>query len=175
MSSGQAFAIWITGLPASGKSSITKELVRSLEARGISVVALESDAMREILTPEPTYSRDEREHFYRSLVLIGEHLTRSNVPVIFDATANRAAYRQRARSLIPRFVEVYVDCPLEVCRTRDPKGIYKRAASGTAATVPGVQDIYEPPEAPEVTLNCQDQPAASAAIVLRYLSGQGYL
>ena len=170
MSPTQGFAVWITGLPASGKSSITRELVKKLDARGVRVVVLESDEMRKILTPEPTYSEKEREYFYRALVLIGEMITRNGMNVIFDATANQRAYRDRARSLIQKFVEVYVDCPLEVCMKRDPKGIYRSAASGKAATVPGMQASYEPPLQPEVTLNCQDPPEVGADLIVLKLS-----
>jgi adenylylsulfate kinase len=170
MSLTQGFAVWITGLPASGKSSITRELMKILDARGVPVVVLESDDMRKILTPEPTYSEKEREHFYRALVLIGELITRRGMNVIFDATANQRGYRDHARSLIRKFVEVYVDCPLEVCMKRDPKGIYQSATSGKASTVPGVQASYEPPLHPEITLDCQDPPEAGADAIVNKIT-----
>ena len=170
MSPTQGFAVWITGLPASGKSSITRELMKELDARGVPVVVLESDKMRNILTPEATYSEKEREQFYRAVVLIAELITLSGMNVIIDATASQRHYRDRARSLIRRFVEVYVDCPLEVCMKRDPKGIYQRAIIlGKAATVPGVQASYEPPLHPEVTLDCQDPPEAGAKAIMNKL------
>jgi len=166
MNTGQGFAIWITGIPASGKSSLTRELVKKLSNRGISVVALESDEMRTILTPVPTYDEKERDAFYRSLAQIGGLITRSGIPVIFDATANKRVYRDYARSLIPRFVEVYVMCPLEICMKRDPKGIYGRAVKGMINTVPGVQAMYEPPRNPDITLDGRNPPEASADAVL---------
>lgn len=155
MSAQHGFAIWITGIPASGKTSITRELVKKLKARQISVVVLESDEMRKILTPEPTYSPEERDRFYRTLALLGEMITRNNVNVIFDATANKRAFRDKARALIPNFIEAYVQCPLEVCMKRDPKGIYQSAAAGKTATVPGLQASYEPPLHAEITLDGQ--------------------
>lgn len=130
------------------------------------MLVLESDTMRKILTPEPTYSDKEREQFYRAIVLIGELITRSGMNVIFDATANQRGYRDYARSLIRRFVEVYVDCPLEICKKRDPKGIYGRAMSGKATTVPGVQVSYEPPLHPEIILNGQDSPETGAKAIV---------
>jgi len=169
MSPTEGFAVWITGLPASGKSSITRELMKKLDDLGVPMVVLESDKMRKILTPEPTYSEKEREQFYRAIVLIGELITRSGMNVIFDATANRRGYRDHARSLIRRFVEVYVDCPLEICIKRDPKGIYGRAMSGKAMTVPGVQASYEPPLHPEITLGCQNPPEAGARAIMNEL------
>ena len=81
--------------------------------------------------------REERDAFYRSLAMIGELITRSGMNVIFDATANRRAYRDMRVRSFPRFMEVYVQCPLDVCMKRDPKGIYSRASTGETATVPG--------------------------------------
>ena len=113
--------------------------------RGVDVAVLESDALRQIFTPHPHYDEQERATFYRQLVYVGTLLTRHGVPVIFDATANRRTYRDGARQQIPRFLEVYVDCPLETCMSRDPKGIYRKAREGAANTVPGLQAAYEPP------------------------------
>jgi adenylylsulfate kinase len=165
----------MTGLPASGKSSITRELVVKLATRGIPVVKLESDEMRMILTPEPTYSPLERDVFYRSLAMIGVLITRSGVPVLFDATANKRSYREYARNRIPRFLEAYVTCPLEVCMQRDPKGIYRRAAAGEAITVPGIQASYEPPLHPEITLDGRNPPERSADAVMDCLTSLFFL
>jgi adenylylsulfate kinase len=175
MSSEQGFAVWITGIPASGKSSVTRELVKKLATRGISVVALESDEMRKILTPVPTYGQQERDSFYRSLALIGGLITRSGIPVVFDATANRRAYREYARTLIPRFVEVYVTCPLEICMKRDPKGIYGRAVTGETSMVPGIQATYEPPLNPDITLDGRNRPEAAADAVVDILKQLLYI
>lgn len=169
MSPAEGFAVWITGLPASGKSTITRELMKKLDALGVPMVVLESDKMRKILTPQPTYSEKEREQFYRAIVLIGELITRSGMNVIFDATANQRSYRDYARSLIRRFVEVYVECPLEICMKRDPKGIYERATSGKTMTVPGIQASYELPLHPEITLDCQNPPEAGAKAIVNKL------
>jgi adenylylsulfate kinase len=175
MNTEQGFAIWITGIPASGKSTLTRELVKKLEIWGVSVVVLESDEMRKILTPVPTYEQKERDAFYRELALIGSLITRSGVPVIFDATANKRDYRQYARTLIPRFVEAYVTCPLEICMKRDPKGIYGRAVVGKTSTVPGIQTTYEPPHDPDITLDGQDPPEATANAVLAILKQLLYI
>lgn len=155
MSISQGFALWITGLPASGKSSIAKALVNRLDAQGIRTVVLESDEMRNILTPHPDYGEEERDAFYRSLAMIGEVITKRGIHVIFDATAHKQCYRDLARTRIPRFMEIYVYCPIDTCLKRDPKGIYSRASAGTATSVPGLQVTYEPPTSLELTLDCQ--------------------
>ncbi len=170
-----AFAVWITGLPASGKSTVTRALVRELASRGADVAVLESDALRQVLTPHATYSEEERQSFYRSMAYIGSLLVSHGVPVIFDATANRRAYRAAAGEAIERFIEVYVDCPLEVCVARDPKGIYRKALSGQASTVPGLQSSYERPEHPDVLVSGSGDGPEAARTLLRTLEGRGYV
>lgn len=170
------FAVWITGLPSSGKSTLTAALVAALKKRGIDVAVLESDELRKTLTPNPSYSEAERETFYGTMVFIGKLLTDHGVPVIFDATANRRAYRESARRQIGKFVEVYVDCPLEVCTRRDTKGIYRKGIEGDSKTVPGVQVPYERPACPDVVIRSdQDAGLDAAERVLVALNVRGWL
>jgi len=158
-----SFAVWITGLPASGKSTITAAVRPKLEALGLRVEVLESDAVRRIVTPTPTYSHDERELFYRSLAFMGSRLVAHGVAVIFDATATKRVYRDFARSLIERFVEVAVECPLEICMTRDQKGTYAKGLSGQSMTVPGLQDPYEVSMSPDIRIDTVSTPPSEAA------------
>ncbi len=165
----KALAIWLTGLPASGKSTIAAALKPKLEEFG-SAEVFESDAVRRILTPDPTYSDAERDLFYRSLALMGAKLVSHGVTVIFDATANRRAYRDFARSLIPRFIEVAVECPLELAMQRDYKGTYQRGQRGESSTVPGLQHPYEAPLNPEVRIDTMKLSAKEAAeTILEYV------
>jgi adenylylsulfate kinase len=159
---GSAFAIWLTGLPASGKSTIVAALIPQLQSMGRPVEVLESDAVRLVLTPTPTYSREERDLFYRALAFMGARLVAHGVTVIFDATANRRAYRDFARSLIPNFIEVAVECPLELAMQRDYKGTYQRGRRGESSTVPGLQESYEPPLHPEVKIDTTKVAASEA-------------
>jgi adenylylsulfate kinase len=173
---GEAFAIWLTGIPASGKSMIAGALKTKLAHAGLAVEVLESDAVRKLVTPAPTYTREERDQFYSALAFFGSRLVAHGVPVIFDATANRRAHRDLARALIPNFVEVAVVCPLDVCRRRDRKGTYERGLAGRSATVPGLQEPYEPPLAPEVTVDTTSlTPEAAADRVMDVLQAKGYL
>lgn len=174
--SQDGFAVWVTGLPASGKSTLVASLKAQLANRGIDVVVLESDVLRPIFTVRPQYDEHEREAFYRQLAYIGTLLTQHGVPVIFDATANRRRYRDQARNGIPRFIEVYVDCPLEMCVARDPKGIYRKARVGEASTVPGLQATYEPPEKPELVVDgVRELPETAAQRVITLLAEKRYL
>ena len=124
---------------------------------------LESDALRHVLTPNPTYGEAERDLFYHQMVYIGFLLVSHGVPVIFDATANRRRYRDEARRQIPQFVEVFVECPLETCMARDPKKIYRQVGEGAASSVPGAQVDYEPPLHPEATVRSEYEDTRSAA------------
>lgn len=171
-----SFAIWMTGLPASGKSTVTAALAGQLRERGVRVTVLESDRLRKAFSGIPQYDDRERELFYTSLAFIGHELVEHGISVIFDATANRRAYRSRAREQIARFIEVFVDCPLEVCAARDPKGIYRMAREGKASHVPGVQTAYEPPENPDVVIHGErENPKEAAGRIVDVLRTRGYL
>ena len=150
------FAIWLTGLPASGKTTLAQGLARDLGQRGLTVQILDSDDLRDILTPEPTYTREERDWFYQVVVFIARLLTQNGVSVLIAATANQRRYRDRARQAISRFAEVYVRCPLETCMERDDKGIYHEARTGEATTVPGLQVPYEPPTDPATVVDTEE-------------------
>lgn len=170
------FAVWVTGLPASGKSTMTSALIEKLEALGVNVAVLESDVLRKVFTPKPRYDEEEREIFYQSMLYVGQLLTQHGVSVIFDATANRRAYRAAARAVIPHFLEVFLDSPLSICMARDPKGIYKKGREGAASTVPGLQSAYEPPENPELVIQGgEENPESGAQKVIEVLLKRGWL
>lgn len=155
-----SWAIWITGVPGSGKTTLALWVGAALEARGIPVKLLELDAIRRVLTPAPTYSAAEREIVYRALVYMAKLLTEAGVPVIIDATGHWRAWRELARELIPHFAEVHLRCPIEICIKREqsrrgglaPSGIYARAGQ-PGSTVPGVDLPYEEPLSPELVLD----------------------
>jgi len=163
MNRPQSFAIWITGLPASGKSTIVAALKPQLEAMGLVVEVLESDEVRRVITPKPTYSEAERDLFYRALAFTGQRLVAHGVTVVFDATASRRLYRDFARSVIPRFIEVSVECPLSTCMERDRKGTYRKGQLGESLTVPGLQSPYEAPIHPDLRIDSTITPAGDAA------------
>ena len=120
---------------------------------GLAVEVLESDEVRRVITPTPTYSEAERDLFYRALAFTGQRLVAHGVTVVFDATASRRAYRDFARSVIPRFIEVSVECPLATCMERDRKGTYLKGQRGASLTVPGLQSPYEAPSNPDLRID----------------------
>lgn len=146
-------ALWITGLPGSGKSTVADGIKRLHP----DFVILRMDELRKVVTPQPTYSDTERDLLYRSLVYLAQVLTECGRDVIIDATGNRRRWRDLARSLIPRFVEVYLKCAVEECILREkkrtvlrgaPAGIYEKGKSGWP--VPGINAPYEEPLSPEI-------------------------
>ncbi len=155
-----SWAIWITGLPGSGKTTLAQGAAAALAARGIPVKVLELDEIRRAITPRPTYTEAERDVVYRALAYMAKLLVEAGVPVLIDATAHRRAWRQLARQLIPAFAEVQLECPVEVCREREqsrrgghaPAGIYAHSRQ-PGATVPGVDVAYEPSPDAELTLD----------------------
>ena len=165
------WAIWLTGLPASGKTTLARALRGKLNDQGISVVLLDSDDLRRILTPRATYTPTERDSFYDRLVAFAVWLARSGENVMIVATGSQRGYRASARAqLAPRFAEVWVRCPIEVCQSRDPKGLYAGAAAGLVHNLPGVDTPYEAPEVPEVVVDTDQQtPEEAAEIVLAQL------
>jgi adenylyl-sulfate kinase len=170
--SSRSFALWITGLPASGKSTLARALRREFARHGVTVEILESDTLRRILTPQAAYDERERDSIYAAMTHMGKLLVEHGVPVLFDATANLRRYRDRARAAVPRFFEVFVHCPIELCEARDPKGLYKRARGGKLDFLPGVQAPYEPPERPDfVVRSDRESPEAASR---RILAGLGF-
>ncbi len=147
------FVLWFTGRPAAGKTTLARAVQQALAARQIHTVLLDSDELRKLLTPQPTYSDAERDWFYSVVAGLAAWLARSGINVLIAATANRRLYRQAARDQIKRFAEVYVVCALATCQQRDPKGIYARARSSAGDQVPGLGSSFEPPEEPEVVVD----------------------
>jgi protein-L-isoaspartate(D-aspartate) O-methyltransferase len=165
-----SWAVWITGLPGSGKSVIARAAAELLRTKGRPVTVLEMDVVRRVLTPTPTYSDVERDAVYRAFVYIGACLVEHGQPVIFDATAHRRAWRELARATIKNFAEVQLHCPLAVCRLREaerprgnaPVGIYARSAQA-GARVPGVNVDYEFARAPELDTDTVTRSVEAAA------------
>lgn len=172
-----AWGVWITGLPGCGKTTLAQGVSSRAAAEGRRVRVLELDAIRRLVTPVSTYSEEERGVLYRGLAVMAALLVEAGVNVIVDATANRRAYRDLARRLIPRFAEVYLRCPPATCRERErrrfgghaPRGIYEQA-DRAGAPVPGVNVPYEPPESPELTIDTGAvDPVAAADRILEVI------
>ena len=142
--------VWFTGLPSAGKSSLAEQTRARLVREGFSPVILDGDAVRRALVPAPAYTPEARADFYETLARLASLLAEQGQVVLVAATANRRAFRARARELAPRYLEVFVDTGMAECAARDTRGLYAAAQSGRAPDVPGVGVSYEPPLAPDV-------------------------
>jgi adenylylsulfate kinase len=141
--------VWLTGLPRSGKSTMAQALADELRAAGRATALLDGDEVRATLVPRPGYDPTGRDDFYATLGGLAALLARQGLVVLVAATAHRRAHRDAARARSPRFLEVHVATPIELCRGRDPAGLYRSAARDA---LPGVGAAYEPPLAPEVVV-----------------------
>lgn len=159
------WCVWVTGLPGSGKSVISRKLIKLLSENNMPAQLLSSDALRKILTPKPSYSIEERDIVYDALGYMACLLAHNGVNIVIDATANLRRYRDKLRHQIPQFIEVYLKCPQEVCIMREakrketynaPREIYSKALDGKTKTVPGIGQPYEQPLFPEVTISTFD-------------------
>jgi adenylylsulfate kinase len=159
--------VWITGLPSSGKSTFAEQLLAALRRLSSNACVLDGDAVRKCLVPTPGYAGPDRANFYQTLAQLAALLAAQGLLVLVPATANRRAFRDRARALAPTFVEVWVATALAECQTRDTKGLYAQSRSGQAGNVPGADEAYEPPANPDVIAQGGADPEALAAVLAR--------
>ena len=146
------FTIWFTGLSGSGKSTLSDSIEEHLKARGRNVEILDGDIVRTHLSKGLGFSREDRDTNIKRIAFVCGLLTRNGVICISAAIAPYSEAREWARHEIKNFVEVYVKCPIEVCRQRDVKGLYKLVDEGKIKNFTGVDDPYEEPEHPDLVI-----------------------
>ncbi len=170
------FIMWFTGIPASGKSTVAGRVERTLREMGLRVENLDSDEVRANISPNLGYTAEARDENTKRLAFIGHLVSRNGVCVMVAAVSNLRIFRERARSMVDNFIEVWVKCPLEVCQRRDPKGLYARAARGEVNDIAGMHMPYEEPASPEIVLETDKETAdESVAKVLTYLHKSGLI
>jgi len=166
--------IWFTGLSSAGKTTIAAAVCEALRQRGCKVEWLDGDVVRQHLCRGLGFSKKDRDENIRRIGFVAELLTRNGIVAVVSAISPYRAVREEVRRGIGNFVEVYVECPLEVLAERDVKGLYKRALAGEIPQFTGVSDPYEPPLAPEVTVNsARETPAESVERIWATLEGLG--
>lgn len=172
----QPCVIWITGLPASGKTTIATMLKESLMAKQIPAIILDGDEMRKTVSRDLGFSPDDRKEHNRRVIEIAKLLVNNGITAIVPLISPYRETRDMARSQIPNFVEVYTRASLETCMRRDPKELYKKAQSGKIGNMTGIQSPYEEPLHPEITLDTDnDTPAQCLDKILSYMKKSGYL
>jgi adenylylsulfate kinase len=143
---------WFTGLSGSGKSTIAERVHQELLRRGVDVEYIDGDALREVF-PTTGFTKAEREEHLRRTGYMASRLAAHGVTVVASFVSPYRESRDFIRRLCPGFVEVYVSTPLEECERRDVKGLYARARRGEIKNFTGIDDPYEPPVTPELTLD----------------------
>jgi adenylylsulfate kinase len=147
---GKGFCIWLTGLSASGKTTLARLLDSALEERGFKVQVLDGDEIRANLNQELGFSKSDREINLNRIAYIAKLLVRHGVVVIVAAITPYESIRQQVRARVGDYVEVFLNCPLEVCLGRDPKGLYRKALAGEIKNFTGIDDPFEVPATAEI-------------------------
>jgi adenylyl-sulfate kinase len=151
------FTVWLTGMSGAGKSSTSKLLEKYLRDHGAKVEVLDGDVVRTYLSKGLGFSKEDRDENIRRIGFVCELLSRNGVIAIAAVISPYRAAREKVRDRIPNFIEVYLECPVEVLVERDTKGLYKAALSGQIAHFTGISDPYEPPLNPEVTIHSAEE------------------
>ncbi|WP_028546455.1 adenylyl-sulfate kinase [Paenibacillus taiwanensis] len=164
-------AIWLTGLPSSGKTTTALALAAALQERGVRVECLDGDELRHKVGRELGFSKEDRMENIRRAVYISKLLNRNGVTTIISMIAPYTEMRDYARAELQPYVEVYVHCPLEQCVQRDRKGLYAKAIKGEIPAFTGISDVYEQPVHPEITIHTHISSVESnVSHILEYLN-----
>jgi adenylyl-sulfate kinase len=168
--------VWFTGLSGSGKTALALQLERELRYRGLKVERLDGDIVRQSLTRDLGFSKEDRDRNIDRVTFVAKLLTRNGVATLCSFISPYREVRARSRREIGEFVEVYCYAPLDTLIERDVKGLYKKALNGEIESFTGISDPYEPPEDPEVTIDSgRETIEESLQRILRKLEELGYV
>lgn len=173
----KGFAIWFTGLSGAGKTTLSNLVHNRLQAKGITnVEVLDGDVVRMNLSKDLGFTKKDRETNIRRIGWVVRLLIKHNVPTLVSAISPYRDIRDEIRKMIEHtggvgsFIEVFVDCPLEICEKRDVKGLYAKARSGELKNFTGINDPYEEPQNSEIHIKAgQVTPEEGAELILNYL------
>ena len=168
--------VWFTGLSGCGKTTVADLVDKKLKEQGYKVERLDGDIVRQSLTKDLGFSKEDRNTNIDRVTFVAKLLTRNDVIVLATFISPYIARRNKTREEIGSFLEVFVDCPLEECEKRDVKGMYKKAREGIIKEFTGISDPYEAPENPELVLKTKDETVEeSAEKVIAALKTGGYI
>ncbi len=170
------FVVWFTGLPASGKTTLSLALKEALHRYRNNIEVLDGDVIRENLSKGLGYSKADRDTNIRRIGFVAHLLSRNGVAVLCAAISPYRKVRNEVRQIVGEFVEVYVRAPVEVCAQRDVKGLYRKAYEGEIKQFTGVSDPYEPPQEAEIICDTANETVdACVEKILQFLEKQGYI
>ncbi len=170
--------IWMTGLSGSGKSTLAVALEKALIDRGVRTFVLDGDNVRHGLNKDLGFSPEDRNENIRRIGEVAKLFTEAGVVNITAFISPYRIDRDRVREIMDDgdFIEAFVDCPVEICEQRDPKGLYKKARAGEIPEFTGISAPYEEPEKPEITVKTGESSEEEALQeLISYLDGKGYL
>jgi adenylyl-sulfate kinase len=166
----------MTGLSGAGKTTIAHVLVDALKQRGLNVERLDGDVVRQSLTRDLGFSKEDRDMNIERITFVAKLLSRNGVACVCSFISPYQATRDMVRAETTNFIEVFVDAPLEVVIERDVKGLYQKAIAGEIPNFTGISDPYEAPGEPEIHLRTDQQsPAESAQLIISYLEAQNLI
>ncbi len=172
----KGFVLWFTGFVQSGKSSVANEVYKELKEAGYKVERLDGDIVRENLWRDLGFSPEDKNENIKRAGFLAKILSRNGVGVIASFISPYKPQREGVRKEVENFIEVFCNCPLEVCEARDKTGLYKKARSGEIKYFTGISDAYEPPENPEIELFTDKESVQECAQkVVRYLKDNKYI
>ena len=172
----KGFILWFTGLSGSGKTTISKALEPELRARGCKVEILDGDVVRTNLSKGLGFSKEDRDTNILRIGFVANLLSRNGVVAITAAISPYRAIRGEVRAIEPNFVEIYVKASLEVCESRDVKGLYAKARAGEIKGFTGIDDPYEEPIDPEIICDtARESVSESVTKILSKLEELGYI
>ena len=174
----KGFTLWFTGLSGAGKSTLSQLVAKRLCAHGARVELLDGDVVRTHLTKGLGFSKDDRVTNVLRVGFVASEVVRHEGVAICALISPYASAREQVRAMVgqDRFMEVFVDTPVEVCEIRDVKGMYTQAKRGEIKGFTGVDDVYEPPCLPELCINAVAMtPEESALRVMQTLTEKGFL
>lgn len=172
----KGIVLWFTGLSGAGKTTIAMALEERLRAAGKLVERLDGDVVRQSLSRDLGFSKEDRDKNIERVTFVAKLLARNGVITLVSFISPYRKHREHARSEIDNFVEVHVHCPIDVCEQRDVKGLYKKARAGELANFTGIDDPYEEPESPELVIRTHELSVEEAVDDLyRHLKERGHL
>jgi adenylylsulfate kinase len=172
----KGFTLWLTGMSGAGKSTISDQLIARFREVRARVELLDGDVVRTNLSQGLGFSREDRDMNIRRIGFVAELLSRNGIIVIVAAISPYRETREEVKAKIGNFLEVFVDCPIDVLAQRDVKGLYKRALAGEVGNFTGISDPYEPPLHPDVTVRTdQESVEESVARVWSELTRRGWI